>query len=113
MPALGHKRTFEVQNGMSALPPKADMCSALADVRLVPIADIVGATIMTIKSAGMTIGEIRGRSKPTHEKQDDDDDQDDANDTYATMTEAVAVATEAATEATKQENDEDDNENES
>jgi len=78
-----------------------------------PIADIAGATIMTIKSAGMTIGEIRGRSKPTHEKQDDDDDQDDANDTYATMTEAVAVATEAATEATKQENDEDDNENES
>ena len=69
-------------------------------------------TIVTIKSAGMTIGEIRGRSKPTHEKQDDDDDQDDANDTYATMTEAVAVATEAATEATKQENDEDDNENE-
>ena len=25
---------------MSALPPKADMCSAQADVRLVPIADI-------------------------------------------------------------------------
>ena len=25
---------------MSALPPKADMCSALADVRYVPIADI-------------------------------------------------------------------------
>ena len=25
---------------MSALPPKADMCSALADVRFVPIADI-------------------------------------------------------------------------
>jgi hypothetical protein len=29
-----------VQNGMSALPPKADMCSALGDVRFVPIADI-------------------------------------------------------------------------
>ena len=35
---------------MSALPPKADMCSALGDVRFVPIADIalfdhlVGAT---------------------------------------------------------------------
>ena len=56
-----------------------------------PIADIASATIMAIKSAGMTIGEIRGRSKPTHEKQDDDDDQDDANDTYATVTEAVAV----------------------
>ena len=25
---------------MSALPPKADMCGALADVRFVPIADI-------------------------------------------------------------------------
>ena len=25
---------------MSALPPKADMCSALSDVRFVPIADI-------------------------------------------------------------------------
>ena len=25
---------------MSALPPKADMCSAQADVRFVPIADI-------------------------------------------------------------------------
>ena len=74
---------------------------------------VPSATIMTIKSAGMTIGEIRGRSKPTHEKQDDDDDQDDANDTYATVTKAVAVATEAAAEATKQENDEDDNEDES
>ena len=28
MSALGHKRTFAVQNVMSALPPKADMCSA-------------------------------------------------------------------------------------
>jgi hypothetical protein len=25
---------------MSALPPKADMCSALGDVRFVPIADM-------------------------------------------------------------------------
>ena len=29
MSALGHKQTCAVQNGMSALPPKADMCSAL------------------------------------------------------------------------------------
>jgi hypothetical protein len=28
MSALGQKRTFALQNGMSALPPKADMCSA-------------------------------------------------------------------------------------
>ena len=40
MSALGQKRTFAVQKGMSALPPKADMCSALAHVRFVPIADI-------------------------------------------------------------------------
>ena len=26
MSALGQKRTFAVQNGMSALPPKADIC---------------------------------------------------------------------------------------
>jgi hypothetical protein len=25
MSALGHKRTFAVQNGMSVLPPKADL----------------------------------------------------------------------------------------
>ena len=40
MSALGQKQTFAVQKGMSALPPKADMCGALADVRFVPIADI-------------------------------------------------------------------------
>jgi hypothetical protein len=40
MSALGQKRTFALQNGMSALPPKADMCGAKRDVRFVPIADI-------------------------------------------------------------------------
>ena len=40
MPALGHKRTYAAQKGMSALHPKADMCGALAHVRQVPIADI-------------------------------------------------------------------------
>jgi len=30
------KQTFAVQNRMSALPPKADMCSALGDVRYGP-----------------------------------------------------------------------------
>ena len=34
------KRTCAAQKVMSALPPKADMCGALADVRFVPIADI-------------------------------------------------------------------------
>ena len=40
MSALGHKQTFAMQNGMSALPPIADMCSALAHVRFVPKADM-------------------------------------------------------------------------
>ena len=40
MSALGHKRTFCAAEAMSALPPKADMCGALANVRFVPIADI-------------------------------------------------------------------------
>jgi hypothetical protein len=40
MSALGQKQTCAVQEGMSALPPKADMCAATSDVRLVPIADI-------------------------------------------------------------------------
>ena len=40
MSALGQKQTFAVQNAMSALPPKADMCGALTNVRFVPIADI-------------------------------------------------------------------------
>ena len=40
MSALGQKQTFAAQNGMSALPPKADMCSATRYVRFVPQADI-------------------------------------------------------------------------
>ena len=40
MSALGQKRTRAVQNGMSALPPKADMCGALAHVRFVLQADM-------------------------------------------------------------------------
>src|SRR5262245_30802469 len=40
MSALGQKQTYAVQNGMSALPPKADMCGATRDVRFGPIADI-------------------------------------------------------------------------
>jgi hypothetical protein len=40
MSALGHKRTFAVQNGMSALPPKADIDGWSFHVRFVPIADI-------------------------------------------------------------------------
>ena len=40
MSALGQKQTFAPQKAMSALPPKADMCSATRHVRFVPKADI-------------------------------------------------------------------------
>jgi hypothetical protein len=41
MSALGQKQTFAVQNVMSALNPKADMCGAKRHVRFVPKADIM------------------------------------------------------------------------
>ena len=37
MSALGQKQTFALQNVMSALPPKADMCGAITNVCFVPI----------------------------------------------------------------------------
>ena len=40
MSALGQKQTCAAQEVMSALPLKADMCSAQVDVRFVPEADI-------------------------------------------------------------------------
>ena len=43
MSAMGQKRTFAVQKGMSALPLKADMCGAARDVRFGPIADIASS----------------------------------------------------------------------
>ena len=41
MSALGQKQTFAVQEGMSALPPKADIDGQSFDVRFVPIADMI------------------------------------------------------------------------
>ena len=40
MSALGQKQTYAAQKVMSALPPIAGMCGALAYVRFVPRADI-------------------------------------------------------------------------
>jgi hypothetical protein len=40
MSALGQKQTFAAQQPMSALPPKADMGCAQADVCFVPEADM-------------------------------------------------------------------------
>ena len=39
MSALGHKPTYAMQTVMSALPPEADMCSAIRNVRYGPKAD--------------------------------------------------------------------------
>src|SRR6516225_6038687 len=41
MSALGHKRTSRLLEGMSALPPKADIGTHSQNVRFVPIADKV------------------------------------------------------------------------
>jgi hypothetical protein len=40
MSAWGQKQTFRDVRAMSALPPKADMCDALAHVCFGPIVDI-------------------------------------------------------------------------
>jgi len=39
MSTLGQKQTYAVRNGMSALSPKADICSALAHVCQGPVAE--------------------------------------------------------------------------
>jgi hypothetical protein len=44
--AMAYLRKYAVQKGMSALPPKADMCGATRDVRLVPIADSRSSPIL-------------------------------------------------------------------
>ena len=46
MSLLGQKQTYEAQQVMSALPPKADMCSAPTHVRYGPIADISQASLL-------------------------------------------------------------------
>ena len=56
MSALGQEQTFAVQEGMSALPPKADMCSATRDVRFVPKAN--SCTAAKIKE-GLARGQFR------------------------------------------------------
>ena len=57
-----------MQNVMSALPPKADMCGALAHVRFVPIADIAqiaGCLIAEVNMHALTGTEIYGHRVPS------------------------------------------------
>ena len=59
MSALGQKQTCAAQKVMSALPPKADMCSALADVGFVPKADIATHSITSSARASTDGGIVR------------------------------------------------------
>ena len=62
MSALVQKQTCAVQDAMSALPPKADMCSAKRHVRLVPIADILVAYCNSAFTSKGDIGSWRIRT---------------------------------------------------
>ena len=56
MSALGQKQTCALQQAMSALPPKADMCGATTNVCFGPIADIESITTVQESTA-----DIRGK----------------------------------------------------
>jgi hypothetical protein len=67
MSALGQKQTCALQNVMSALPPKADMCGATSDVRFGPKADVVGQRMHAIRAErvkGWFNGRPRHRFRP-------------------------------------------------
>jgi hypothetical protein len=62
MSALGQKQTCAVHKGMSALPPKADMCGATAYVCFGPKADIDNQVDQLVSAwKNMKQLEIRGR----------------------------------------------------
>ena len=63
MSALDHKQTCALRNAMSALLPKADMCSATSDVCFVPIADmptlfdhLVGCRLLSLTVGRVILG---------------------------------------------------------
>ena len=49
MSALGQKQTCAVQTGMSALPPKADICGTKRAMSAKPIADIRAQRLSRLK----------------------------------------------------------------
>jgi hypothetical protein len=57
MSALGHKRTCALQWAMSALPPKADMCVALAYACFGPKADIRVSIDLQPRPRGLAVPE--------------------------------------------------------
>jgi hypothetical protein len=63
MSALGQKQTFAVQNVMSALRPRADICSAQAHVCFVPKADIALASSSSSGTFVLLMGLIRNAER--------------------------------------------------
>ena len=63
MSALGQKQTYAVQEAMSALAPKADMCDANRNVSYWPKADIVIYWIATDVGANLAgaVGLIKNK----------------------------------------------------
>src|SRR5262249_40102178 len=61
MSALGHKRTFAVQNGMSALPSKATSNATLGNVRFGPEADMASYSRTSSARARTAGGKLRLR----------------------------------------------------
>jgi hypothetical protein len=47
LPPNSDRESRHLHRGMSALPPKADVCSAASDVRYLPIADIREARFLS------------------------------------------------------------------
>jgi hypothetical protein len=62
--ALGQKQTFAPQKAMSALPPKAEMCSALAHVCFGPKADISPGLPSDIKRLAAEVCLFRASVRP-------------------------------------------------
>jgi hypothetical protein len=56
MSQMGHKQTFRIARALSALPPKADMCGALAYVCFGPIADIAVLHSITSSARSRMLG---------------------------------------------------------
>ncbi len=65
MSALGQKRTYAVQNGMSALPPKADIDWSLPNVPLAVSTDVTVAHLQTKYSTGRHSARRFGK-RPSH-----------------------------------------------
>jgi hypothetical protein len=61
MSALGQKQTCAVQEAMSALLPKADMCGATGDLSFGPIADIGSPLLCRFPIATKEITDSRTR----------------------------------------------------